>query len=120
MNSSDSEPVILDEQILMEAASNSIEEAADLAGMFHSLTSAAFADMRAAADRGDFEELRRLAHRAAGSAATCGLMRLATALRTLELQGIGAGNVNNLDRAELEFERASTALSEFVSREGPA
>lgn len=118
MSTSDSEPAILDERMLMETAGDSIEEATNLAGMFHSLTSAAFADMRTAVARGDFDEVRRLAHRTAGSAAACGLMRLATALRTLELQGIGDGNANHLDRAEREFERASAALSEFVSREG--
>lgn len=77
------QPVFV-EDLLLEAASGNRPEALELASLFRELTDAAFQEQKNALERGDFEAVRRSAHRSAGSAAACGLPRLMMSLRAVE------------------------------------
>ncbi len=109
--------VVFDERILTEAASGSRTEARELVSMFFSLTDAAFREMQEALQRGDLDVLRRLAHRAAGSAATCGLPRLMLSLRAVEQAPDQPGAAAALQTAEPVYREARSALVRFVRTE---
>ncbi len=109
----------LDERILMEAASGDLTEAAALTSLFFHLVMEQFEQMRAALDIGDRSQLGRIAHKAAGGAATCGLLALASALREVETATIHEARPDvSLERVDRELARAREAVRSFLGEGG--
>jgi HPt (histidine-containing phosphotransfer) domain-containing protein len=113
-------PGVLDERLLMEAASDDRVEAAALMTLFFRLAAHQFVKMREAADAGERSSLARTAHQAAGGAATCGFGALASALHAMEtIASSPAGDLTaGLERAGRELERARRAASSFLGEDG--
>ena len=111
---------ILDEQVLLEAASEDLTEAASIAALFLRLAGEQFRRMREALVHGDADTVGRVAHQAAGGAAACGLIRLSDRLRALE-QAAGARAAgpmeHRLERAGDELRHAGQALRKFLGED---
>ena len=106
----------LDAEALMEAASDDLTEAASLVTLFFRLAAEQFELMRRALDNQEPAEAARAAHRAAGSAATCGFPALESVLRAIEYTATAGGNFERLlEQAGRELQRARQAVQVFLS-----
>ncbi len=108
----------LDPEILMEAASGDVSEAAELGDLFFRMAEDQFAELQRAAAQGDTETIRRVAHRAAGGAATCGLTRLAECFRALETAAADkqSGWPERLAAADKECAASREAFASFIGK----
>ena len=102
---SDSHPPV-DMDRLAEFTSNDADSLAELIALYCQQTAEQLAKIRTGIQRGQTEEVRKVAHSCAGSSATCGMNAIVPTLRELERMA-GAGSLQGA------LELASQAESEF-------
>lgn len=83
----DSEEALLDIGFLDESAAIGVDGLRDLIDMYLTKADELLKDLRAAIEVGAAEDVRRLAHRLAGSSAVCGVTAMVQPLRALEQRG---------------------------------
>jgi CheY-like chemotaxis protein len=110
------EPV--DMERLLDFTEGSIESLRELVTLYISQTSGQIEQLEAALQAGNAQEVRRLAHSAAGASATCGMRRLVPLLRDLEHRGFenrldGARELHR--RAAVEFEAIRAFLEHYLA-----
>jgi CheY-like chemotaxis protein/HPt (histidine-containing phosphotransfer) domain-containing protein len=103
------EPV--DMERLLDFTEGNIESLRELVTLYISQTSGQIEQLEAALQANNAQEVRRLAHSAAGASATCGMRRLVPLLRDLEHRGFesrleGAREVHRESAREFETIRA--------------
>lgn len=89
---------------LDELTDGNAESLRDLVKLYLEQTTAQMEQIRCECAIGHAEEVRRIAHSAAGASATCGVTELANILREIE----SLGRQRNLAKTEALFERASS------------
>jgi signal transduction histidine kinase/HPt (histidine-containing phosphotransfer) domain-containing protein len=91
----------------------------DLVQLYLDQTRGQLDSLRAAAQTGSARDLERIAHKAAGASATCGISVLVPLLREIEEMGhrgeIGAAS-GQVDQVEVGFERVRQFLNGHVER----
>jgi CheY-like chemotaxis protein len=104
-------------QRLQEFAGDSPEALSEIASLFITQTEGQLEQLDAAIRAGFPEEVRRIAHSAAGASATCGATRLLTLLRKIEAES-AAGSLAQAGtlRSEImaEFDRVRAALQQCL------
>ncbi|MCL4180509.1 MAG: Hpt domain-containing protein [Verrucomicrobia bacterium] len=79
----------------------------ELIELYRTQTSGQLKELAAAASASAAKDLERIAHKAAGASATCGMSAIVPLLRELEKQG----RENHLDQASERVAQAEAALS---------
>lgn len=109
----DHPPVDIDR--LKEFTDGTAENLRELIHLYINQTEIYLIDLKTATDNGQPEQMRRVAHSAAGSSATCGMVQLAALLRKIE----HAAQENRVDDATValphalaEYDRVKTFLLE--------
>ena len=103
---SDSHPPV-DMDRLAEFTSNDADSLAELIALYCQQTAEQLAKIRTSIQRGQTEEVRKVAHSCAGSSATCGMNAIVPTLRELErMAGTGTlqGALELASQAENEFD----------------
>ena len=103
---------------LLDFTDGNPENLRELVTLYLSQTSEQLDQLEAAAQANSTQDVRRLAHSAAGASATCGMKFLVTHLRDLERQGF-EGKLTNADelcvKIEKEFERIRAFLEAYLA-----
>ena len=90
----------------------------ELVALYLSQTGEQLAQIKAAVQAGEVQEVRRLAHSCAGASATCGIRRLVVLLRELEREGF-EGKLTSApqlsQQAGEEFERIRHFLEAYLA-----
>ena len=90
----------------------------ELVALYLSQTGEQLAQIKAAVQAGEVQEVRRLAHSCAGASATCGIRRLVVLLRELEREGF-EGKLTSApqlsQQADEEFERIRHFLEAYLA-----
>jgi HPt (histidine-containing phosphotransfer) domain-containing protein len=111
--------VPVDLERLMEFTDGTPENIRELVTLYLSQTSEQLSKLQQAVRSGSADEVRHLAHSAAGASGTCGVKPLTALLRKLEHQALEQNLVESGPLAEQiasEFERARLFLEEYLSR----
>ena len=83
----DSEEALLDVELLDENAEIGLDGLRDLIDMYLTKADELLKDLQAAIEVGAAEDVKRLAHRLAGSSVVCGVTAMVQPLRALEQRG---------------------------------
>ena len=104
---------------LLDFTDGDPENLRELVTLYLSQTKEQLKQLEAAVQAGTTQEVRRLAHSCAGASATCGMRRLVSLLRELELQG-SEGQLTSATQlscqAGEEFERIRGFLEAYLGQ----
>jgi CheY-like chemotaxis protein/HPt (histidine-containing phosphotransfer) domain-containing protein len=112
----DDSPVEIDR--LLDFTDGNPENLRELVTLYLDQTRGQIAQMETAAETGNANELRRLAHSCAGASATCGMRRLVPILRELERQGHEgqiSGAAALVNQIAVEFEVVRKYLDAYLA-----
>ncbi|MGV3775003.1 MAG: Hpt domain-containing protein [Verrucomicrobiales bacterium] len=112
-NDFSSPPVDMDR--LRDFTDGTSENLRELINLYIDQTDIYLTELKTAADAGDPNQVRRIAHSAAGSSATCGMTALAAFLRTIEQAAEGSSldeALLTLPHALAEYDRVKAYLLE--------
>ncbi|MDB6122734.1 MAG: signal transduction histidine kinase [Pedosphaera sp.] len=108
----------VDMERLLDFANGSPENLRELAELYLQQTSKQVEQLAAAANAGNADEVRRLAHSAAGASSTCGMTGIVPFLRELERQGYEKALTTAPQLAlevTKEFERIQKFLTDYLN-----
>jgi HPt (histidine-containing phosphotransfer) domain-containing protein len=109
------EPPPVDMERLVDFSDGNEENLRELVDLYLKQTSEQLEQLKAAVAASDPQEIKRLAHSAAGASATCGMGGLVMLLRELERQGL-EGKLNNASdlcqQVLVEFKRIQSYLTD--------
>ncbi|MCC7299558.1 MAG: Hpt domain-containing protein [Verrucomicrobia bacterium] len=106
----------MDIAALMDATGGNRDIAKDLARLYLDLTGQELARLDQAVTDGDEEKVSAIAHKCAGSSISCGLIKLSTLLKALELssaQEMPPDILGQIEGIRNEMSAAKTALEAY-------
>jgi CheY-like chemotaxis protein/HPt (histidine-containing phosphotransfer) domain-containing protein len=109
----------VDMERLLDFTDGNPDNLRELVTLYLTQTSDQMGQLTAAAQAGDAQEIRRLAHSCAGASATCGVRQLVPLLRDLERQGADGKLTTAAEvcrQAVREFERIRAFLEAYLAR----
>jgi HPt (histidine-containing phosphotransfer) domain-containing protein len=104
---------------LKEFTDGTFENLKELIQIYTDQTEIYLVDLKKAAETGEREQVRRIAHSAAGSSATCGMTALAAFLRKIETTAAESRleeSIETLPHALAEYDRVKAYLTEQTTR----
>jgi CheY-like chemotaxis protein/HPt (histidine-containing phosphotransfer) domain-containing protein len=113
------ENLLVDVERFTEMAGSDPAGVQDLVQLYLDQTGGQVDSLRSALQKGSAKELERIAHKAAGASATCGIIILVPLLREIEQmghRGESGAAAGLVDQVEAELERVRQFLNQHVER----